>query len=247
MTLRIGVDTMQTKLFENRINDQISEDFYEILESIGTIRNIEKGTYLFHEGMDAQEIYLIKSGLIHIGKYSSTGKELSLRICKSGDLVGELTLFCHDPKFFLSSKIIKSGTVLAINRVQLEQKLMTNAPLAFESMKWVSTHMRKFQSMIKDLVLNGRRGALYSTLIRLSNSFGVKQNNGILIDLVLTNQELASFCACTRESANRMLTELRKLNVISISSSGKILIKDLQYLKIENGCENCPIDICTIN
>src|SRR5699024_2762584 len=238
---------MQTKLFENRINDQISEDFYEILESIGTIRNIEKGTYLFHEGMDAQEIFLIKSGLIHIGKYSSKGKELSLRICKSGDLVGELTLFCDDPKYFLSSQILESGQVLAINRNQLEKKLMTNTSLAFETMKWVSTHMRKFQSIIKDLVLNGKKGALYSTLIRLSNSFGIIQNNGILIDLVLTNQELASFCACTRESVNRMLVELRKLNIISIGASGKILIKDLQYLKIENGCEDCPINICTIN
>jgi len=238
---------MQTKLLTNQINEQISDDFYHLLESIGTIKTIEKGTYLFHEGMEAQEIYLIKTGLIHIGKYSSKGKELSLRICKSGDLVGELTLFCDNPKYFLSSQILESGQVLAINRNQLEKKLLTNAPLAFETMKWVSTHMRKFQSMIKDLVLNGKKGALYSTLIRLSNSFGVKQNNGILIDLVLTNQELASFCACTRESANRMLTELRKLNVISISSSGKILIKDLQYLKIENGCENCPIDICTIN
>ncbi|MFP3488461.1 Crp/Fnr family transcriptional regulator, partial [Staphylococcus sp. SIMBA_130] len=137
--------------------------------------------------------------------------------------------------------------VFVINKNQLEKALMTNSQLTFEFMKWTSNHMRKFQSKIRDLLLNGKKGALYSTLIRLSNSYGTKQVDGILINLTLTNQELAKFIAATRESVNRMLVELRKLNVISIDKSGKILIKDIDYLREQIGCENCPVDICNIN
>lgn len=107
--------------------------------------------------------------------------------------------------------------------------------------------MRKFQLKIRDLLLNGKKGALYSTLIRLANSFGIERNDGILINLTLTNQELANFCNTTREYVNRMLSDLRKRHVISMSQSGKILIKDIEYLRTENGCEGCPIEICNIN
>ena len=43
----------------------------------------------------------------------------------------------------------------------------------------------------------------------MTNSYGVLKENGILIDLPLTNQELANFCATSRESVNRMLNELK--------------------------------------
>lgn len=76
-------------------------------------------------------------------------------------------------------------------------------------MKWISEHLRRMQTKFRDLVLHGKKGALYSTLIRMTNSYGVLKENGILIDLPLTNQELANFCATSRESVNRMLNELK--------------------------------------
>ena len=77
-------------------------------------------------------------------------------------------------------------------------------------MKWMGIDQQKTQTKFRDLMLHGKKGALYSTLIRLSNSYGVKKENGVLIDLVLTNQDLANFCGMTREVVNRMLAELKK-------------------------------------
>ncbi|WP_138418576.1 Crp/Fnr family transcriptional regulator [Aquibacillus sediminis] len=226
----------------------ISKELQNLLESIGSIKKMHKDTYLFHEGMDAHEIYVIQSGLVQVEKLTSEGKELLLRLCKQNDIVGELTLFTDDPKYLLSAKVLEAGEVLVVNKDTLEKELMANGTLTFEFMKWVSNHMRKFQSKIRDLLLNGKKGALYSTLIRLSNSYGVETSEGIFIDMALTNQELAKFCAATRESVNRMLSELRKLNVISIEDgTGKITIKDIQYLRDEIGCENCPIEVCNID
>ncbi|WP_281349730.1 Crp/Fnr family transcriptional regulator [Ornithinibacillus caprae] len=238
---------MQTNILLKAHKDEhISTELEQLLYSIGTIKTAEKDSYIFHAGEVAHEIYLIQSGLIEMTLLTSDGKELSLRICKKQDIIGELTLFSDDPVYFLSAKVLEPVEVITINKNRLERELMTNSTLTFEYMKWASNHMRKFQSKIRDLLLNGKKGALYSTLIRLSNSYGTKQSNGTLITLALTNQELAKFCATTRESVNRMLAELRKLEVIAVDQ-GKILIKDIQYLRNEIGCENCPIEICNIN
>lgn len=227
--------------------DLISPNLIYLLEEIGTKKSIHKDTYLFQEGLDANEMYLVKSGLIQIHLQTSEGRELKLRICKKNDIVGELILFADDAKYMLSGKVVEDGEVLVINKDMLESKLSMNGALTFEFMKWYSHHIRKIQSKQKDLLLNGKKGALYSTLIRLTNSYGVEYREGILIDLVLTNQNLADFCACTRESINRMLSELKKQRIISYADSGKMIIHDLDFLRGKNGCNNCPIEICNIN
>ncbi|SET67201.1 transcriptional regulator [Oceanobacillus limi] len=224
-----------------------STELQHLLTSIGTKVKAEKDTYLFHAGENAHEIFFITSGLIEMTLLTSDGKELSLRICKGKDMIGELTLFDEKSKYFLSARVIQPAEIIMIPKRKLEKELMTNNALTMEYMKWSSDHMRKFQSKIRDLLLNGKKGALYSTLIRFSNSYGIQKNNGILIDLALTNQELAKFCATTRESVNRMLADLKRLGVISMVEKGKILIEDMQYLRDEIGCENCPIEICNIN
>ncbi|HAM79783.1 Crp/Fnr family transcriptional regulator [Ornithinibacillus bavariensis] len=231
----------------NSTHQKISTELRDLLTSIGTIRKIYKGNYLFHEGLGANEIYMVNSGLVQVSKLTTDGKELILRICSHDDLVGELSLFSDDPNYLLSAKVLSPGEVFVINKDELEESLLSNPVLTFEYMRWTSIHMRKSHSKIRDLLLNGKKGALYSTLIRLANSYGLEQDEGTLIDVALTNQELANFCAATRESVNRMLVDLRKLDVISIDKTGKILVRDIDYLKSEIGCEGCPIEICNIN
>ncbi|WP_421380913.1 Crp/Fnr family transcriptional regulator [Bacillus salacetis] len=232
-----------------RVSDTelISEELKNLLMSISTPRKIKGDTFLFQEGEDASELYLIKSGLFQISKLTMEGRELNMRICKANDIIGELTLFTTDAKYMLSALALSDSEVLVIKKDFLEAELVKNANLTFEFMKWISTHLRKNQSKIRDLVMNGKKGALYSTLIRFTNSYGVNTDEGILIDIHLTNQEFAKFCAATRESVNRMLSELKKRGAIGMTSDGRIIVKDLQYLKDEIGCEDCPISICNID
>ncbi|MGJ7910313.1 Crp/Fnr family transcriptional regulator [Neobacillus sp. LXY-1] len=205
----------------------------------------ERGRFLFQEGMIADELYVIISGKIQISKITSDGRELSLRICGKNDICGELTLFTDSPKYLLSARVLEEGEIAAIKKDVIESEIFQNSKLAFEFMKWMSDHFRKTQTKFRDLVLNGKRGALFSTLIRMSNSYGVPKGDEILIDLPLTNQELANFCGTSRESTNRILSDLKKDKIISIKK-GKISILNLQYLKDEIGCENCSAVYCNI-
>jgi CRP-like cAMP-binding protein len=217
----------------------------ELLRFADRTINTKKGMFLFREGMDADEFYLVISGKIQISKITKDGRELSLRICSSNDLCGELTLFTESPKYLLSALVLEEGQVAAIKKDIIERELFQDSALAFEFMKYMSDHFRKTQTKFRDLVLHGKKGALYSTLIRMTNSYGVTHSDGILIDLSLTNQDLANFCGTSRESVNRILNDLKRDEIISIQK-GKIFIHNLQYLKDEIDCENCPAVYCSI-
>ena len=225
--------------------EAISNDLSQLLQSVHHIRKIEKGTFLYQEGSPATEVFIIKSGKIQVSKITPDGRELTLRLCSRGELIGELSLFCSSSKYFLNAKVIENGEVAVICKDELERRLAIDSRLAFEFMKWGNNQNRKMQTKFRDLILNGKKGAVYSTLIRLTNSYGKRVPLGIMIDLPLTNQELANFCGTSREVVNRMLSDLRKNHIVSINK-GIITILDLNYLKNEINCENCPIEICNI-
>ncbi|MCX8045777.1 MAG: Crp/Fnr family transcriptional regulator, partial [Anoxybacillus gonensis] len=132
-----------------------------------------------------------------------------------------------------------------IHKQQLEEKLLTDHAFSLQFMQWVHLQLQRMQTKIRDLILHGKKGALYSTLIRLANSYGVETEDGIFINTPMTNQELANFCGSAREVVSRLLKELKELGIISVEK-GKITIHDVQFLKDEIRCEGCPIDICNM-
>lgn len=224
----------------------VSSELTQILESVHNIKKIKKGSFLFQEGMVAEEIFILQSGKVKISKITPDGSELTLRLCSAGDLIGELSMFAPTSKYMLSAKVMESGEAAVINKKDLENRLTMDNELLIEFMKWMNIQNQKLQAKLRDLILYGKKGALYSTLIRLSNSFGVMTDEGIKIELPLTNQELANFCGTSREVINRMLSDLRKNRIISVDK-GIITIHNLKYLKQEIDCENCPLDICSID
>ncbi len=228
-----------------KCSDPVSFQLNELLNSSGQNRFAEKRTFLFSEGQPAKEMYIIRYGKIMISKVNSDGKELGLRLCQANDMVGELTLFTNKPTYFFNAKVLENTEVAVIDIDTLEKELFHNSKLAIEYLKWMNDHFRRTITKFRDLVLLGKKGALYSTLIRLCNSYGVTQEDGIFINLNLSSQELANLCGIAIETVSRMLTDLRDLGVITVKRKF-ITIHNLQYLRNEIHCENCPVEFCNI-
>jgi hypothetical protein len=92
-------------------------------------------------------------------------------------------------------------------------------------MKWISTQSRKKQSKIRDLVMHGKKGALYSTLIRIPHSYGVKVDHGILLDIPSQIRIWPNFVQHKRK-CQLHVEGVKEKNIIDYSSSGKIIILD---------------------
>lgn len=223
----------------------IPDEFREELNSISVDVNYPKDTILYMDGEKADNLYFIRTGSVKISKTTLEGKELTLYICKAGEMIGEIALFQPNLSYTATAEMMEDGSVGIIARSALEDLLTKNSRLAVEFMKWMGIAYRRNQSKFRDLMLLGKHGALYSTLIRMTNTYGIKVKDGVLIDLFLTNKDLANFIGTTRESVNRMLNELRKNEVISIDN-GFITVHNITFLKEFLECDGCPEDICRI-
>ncbi|SIT84672.1 Crp/Fnr family transcriptional regulator [Edaphobacillus lindanitolerans] len=209
-------------------------------------RHIGKGEYLFREGEPAEQLYYVADGKIRVGKVTPDGRELTFRLCGPGDFIGEVMPYCSPCLYTVEAKATEDTKVAVIAKEALEEALYLNSDLAVAYMRWMGVLHQRTQSKFRDLILHGKKGALYSTLIRMSNSYGIRREDGsVLLDIELTNQELANYCGMAREVANRMLAALKKEKKIGMEN-GKIVLLDMPYLRNEIHCENCPADICNI-
>lgn len=227
-----------------RFFNELSKENQELLLSIGLEITAKSGTYLFHEGDFPEFVYLIRDGKVRLSKMTADGKEFSVHLKQKDELVGEVGLF-NDMSISVTAEVIEDAILVKFDRSSLEDIFRRNGEIAVAFMKWFARHTQSTQAKFRDLILCGKTGAFYSTLIRFSNSYGIKSDEGILINVQLTNQDIANYIGTTRESINRMLNDLKKENVISIDK-GFITIINIDYLKKYLHCGDCPVEICTI-
>lgn len=228
-------------------NTPLYEGINSLFDQFGSIMKIEKDRPIFNEGERSDEVYYIVSGYVRITKDSESGRIFTLKITGPESIIGETSVFCETVYHAVSAHAIEPTQIYALSRTQLEKFLTSSPPLMKEWMKIVQINHLKNETRFRDLLLHGKKGALFSTLIRLSNTYGIPQKDGsIVIKHHLTNQELANFCATSREVVNRMLNDLKKSGIVTFKK-GIITIHDLDYLRKEIECDNCPLHICRID
>ncbi len=210
------------------------------------VTRIKAGTILFQEGDQVQYVYLLISGTLSVGRVHVKGKEFIMKLLNDEEMVIEYELFKHAPKYYFSAKALIDSEIMMIKRDVFEEYIQSDPAVNDALISWLSTRYLKAQIRCQDLIMNGKKGGLYSILIRLCNTHGVMTDKGIRINLPLTHQEIANLTYGTREVVQRMLKELREQDVITYDQL-TFTVKDLNFLKREVDCQNCPYEICGLN
>ncbi|MDG5789160.1 Crp/Fnr family transcriptional regulator [Evansella sp. AB-P1] len=231
---------LQMKRFFN----ELSEENQKLLLTYGLEIKVKSGAFLFYEGDFPEHVYLVRTGRVRLSKMTAEGKEFSVHLKQKDELVGEVGLF-NEMSISVTAEVIEEATLVRFDRHTLEALFREHGEIAVAFMKWFARHTQSTQAKFRDLILCGKTGAFYSTLIRFSNSYGVEQNGSILINVQLTNQDIANYIGTSRESINRMLNELKKSKVLTMKD-GYIVIHNIQFLKDYLHCGDCPVEICTI-
>jgi CRP/FNR family cyclic AMP-dependent transcriptional regulator len=102
-------------LFEGLSESQLND-----LITIGIETSIQKDQWIFQEGEDTQQIYVLKKGAVEL-LTTVDGIELPITILRSpADCFGASALV-KPYKYSLSARGVEDGSLLAFNRVDLEK------------------------------------------------------------------------------------------------------------------------------
>ena len=193
----------------------------------------KRHTYLTYYGLEQQDTYVLKEGVIKTSIILRDGREFNISYIKGPDIISllkdEVSQYTSAP--FNVRIESETATFYRIPRVLFWEYVNQDSKLQ----DYVNSYYRNklaeaiFRQQLK--TMNGKNGAVCAFIYQLISLFGREVNNGILIDFQVTNDDIAGFCGIsTRNSVNRILRGLREENVITMVNQ-KIVVLDKDYLK----------------
>lgn len=189
----------------------------------------KKKDVIFSEGDSPRWFYILTKGRVKITKISSEGKEIILEIINAPDFFGGLAVLRGFP-YPANAIAIEDCEVLKIPG-ELFLRLSEKYPsIGKEIISYVIDRVKTTHETLKNIALERVDQRIASQLLRLSEKYGKKINEGILIDMKLTKQELADMVGTTVETAIRTMSRFKKSNLITEKNQA-IIIKDIEGLK----------------
>lgn len=207
----------------------LNEEELKKIADLAITKRYRKNMYIFLEGEPGTAFYFVKSGTIKLFQVLEDGREKILHFVREGDIFAEVVLFDGGP-YPATAQTMEDTEVGCISNEDMEGLLRRNGEMAVKILKVMSRRLRQAQNHIRDLALKGAYGRLASALLNLAEEYGKDKGGNVLIDLGLSQQELANLIGTSRETVARILSEFRRLGAIRIDKQ-RITIVDPEQLK----------------
>jgi CRP/FNR family cyclic AMP-dependent transcriptional regulator len=173
------------------------------------IRRFSSDQIIFHHGDPGGLLYIITLGKVKITYSTPEGHEALLAILGQGDFFGELALLDDSPRSATAEAIGKTET-LTLHREEFMQFIRQNPDFSLHVLKTLAQHIRRLNSQLADVFFLDLPARLARTLLILADQHGRESEAGILIDLALTQTDLAEMTGATRVSINKSLGRFRR-------------------------------------
>ena len=204
-----------------------SEDVRTLAQR-GRVRNYASGAVLFHEGEPGDALHVVVEGRVRIAVVSPTGEEATVAYIPPGDCVGELAIFDGRPRSATAIAAERTKTFV-VTRDGFVEWLNERPQGALALLETLSLRIRRADENLADLAFLDLPHRLAKQLISLANAHGERVNGGEP-RLKVTQGELASMLAVSRESVNKQLNFFQREGWITLGR-GWVRIVDSQALR----------------
>lgn len=188
-------------------------------------KRLPKGHYLFHQGETIGTIFLIKSGKLKLVQTAEDGHEIILDVCGPGEVLGELSLY-QEQNSHSSAKAMEEVCVCCFSKRQFEKLIKQDSSFAMRIIGYLG--QKRYETLQKSGKESGLpvKERLLQLFYRFAEEFGLKTSGSTLIDLKITQQELADMIGSSRVMVVQALKELKAANIIDRKNRYFVLKND---------------------
>ncbi len=201
-----------------------------------TPRRFNTDQVIFHHGDPGGLLYIISKGKVKITHTTPEGQEALLAILGEGDFFGELALLDDSPRS-ATAEAIEPTETLTLHREDFLRYISHNPDFSKHVLKTLAQHIRRLNNQISDIFFLDLPGRLARILLQLAEQHGRVTAEGILIDLSLTQTDLAEMTGATRVSVNKTLGRFRRAKMIKAQGRRFVILDEaaLQTLTQSSG------------
>ena len=191
-----------------------------------------KGQTVFWEGNKPQGMYCVNKGAVKISHTGNDGKEQIIRMVREGDILGYRSLITGED-YTSTAVALEDTTVCLIPKENFFKLLEENSDLSLGVMKLLSKELDTAENTISSLAQKQVRERIAETLLMLKEFYGTEAD-GETIQASVSRYDIAGMAGTARETATRLLSELKQDNVIDFDSKKIRIINPYKLIRIAN-------------
>ncbi len=197
-----------TKLFQDLTPDEL-----EKITRITPYKRFEAGEIIYHMEDPADALYFVRDGMVKISMYFPNGKEMILGLLGQYDIFGELLLLESERRPNQAEAVVDT-TLIVMPEQEFQRLLQQHPAIAMKFIQVMSTRLWQAQQWQAEVGAFDAPGRLANLLLRLAQDFGADSDRGTVIDLNLTQQDLAKMIGATRETVSHCLARLLEYGAV---------------------------------
>lgn len=169
------------------------------------LRKYSKGASIFEEGDSPEAVYLVRSGLVKIMKYSTGAEPVAMEIIVPGGLFGMAAVLDKKP-FPVSTRTLSNAEIFVIPAPVFDTMMKTYPDFSQEVFTDMGSHLRHSQTLRSMAMKPVEKRIAY--IIFLLHSLMGK-------DLPIKREDIAEMAGSTEGTAIRTLANFRKQKLIA--------------------------------
>lgn len=203
-----AVDTLRSAT----IFAELPDDALARLEAACVSRTYRRNQYLWYQGDDGARLVVVASGLVKVVLSSTKGEEVVLTTLGPGATLGELALLDGSPR---SAAVVAAEptTVLLLSRATVLELLGRYPSVLDALLRSLGSLIRRLTEQAGDLVFLDLGGRVAKLLLQLADAHG---GGSTVLNLSLSQSDLAAMVGATRPAVNRALQNLASRGVIKV-------------------------------
>ena len=200
---------------------------FERIAPLATQRAYRRGEVIFSHGDPGDALFAVVSGKVRISTGSAAGREIFLNIMEPGDTFGEIALLDGGPRTATATAFV-AAELVSIRRGPLFEMLEREPKAALELLRLAGQRLRWTSGLLEDAALLDAPARLAKRLLSLSELHGEDGRDGRTVRI--SQEELASFLATSRQSVNVQLQDWKARGWVGLGR-GTIILRDAVALR----------------
>ena len=179
-----------------------------LVQLVGRLRQrrFRRNEVIFHQGDPGDSLHIVDEGSVKIALPSPEGDEAIIATLRQGDFFGELALLDGAPRS-ATAVALEPTTTLALPRDAFLELLDQDRGLRDALLTGLAHELRRVTGHVEELHFLDLAGRLAMRLSRLARDADPSSDE-VRLDWPYTQSDLASMIGGTRQSVNKLLSEL---------------------------------------
>ncbi len=198
--------------------------------------SFKKGQLILRAGDKPPGIFYLKKGYTRLYSLSKDAQELTLIIFKAGNIFPLMWTMNDAPNTYYLEAI----TAVELHQAPKEEFLKfikNDNEVLFELTRRILMRFGGVLNRMEYAIFGHARSKVASIILICAERFGIKDKQGIIIQVPLTHQDIANLIGVARETVSIEMEKLQKKGFIN--HQGKyLIIKNIQKLKEECALES---------